>query len=150
MKTLVAYYSRTGNTKKIAEKIAEKLQAETDEIVDLKDRNGIVGWLGGGRDAFFKKSTKIETKKNPKEYDMVIIGTPVWMGTATPAVKKYLKKYTFQKVAFFCTFGGDQKNIFKEMETLSNKPVATIGLKDKDIENKESREKTEKFCTELQ
>ena len=36
MKTLVVYYSRTGNTKYVAEKIAENLGAEICEVVDKK------------------------------------------------------------------------------------------------------------------
>ena len=38
MNTLVVYYSRTGNTKAIGEAIAEALNADIDEIIDLKKR----------------------------------------------------------------------------------------------------------------
>jgi len=37
MKTLIVYYSRTGNTAKIAKFLAEKLKAEIDQIQDLKN-----------------------------------------------------------------------------------------------------------------
>ena len=91
MKTLVAFYSRTGNTKKVGHEISKHTKADIDEIIDKKDRSGIIGWLGGGRDTFFKKKTDIDFKKRPEEYDLVIIGTPIWVATATPAVKRYLK-----------------------------------------------------------
>jgi len=48
MKTLVAYYSRTGNTKKVAVEIAKNLKADIDEIIDKKDRSGMIGWIIGG------------------------------------------------------------------------------------------------------
>jgi len=38
MRKLVAYYSRTGNTKFVAEKIAEQLDADLCEVVDKKNR----------------------------------------------------------------------------------------------------------------
>jgi flavodoxin len=43
MRTLVGYSSRTGNTKFVAEKIAEQLEADLCEVVDKKGRNGKCG-----------------------------------------------------------------------------------------------------------
>jgi len=45
MKTLVVYYSRTGKTKFVAEKIAVELKADVEEVVDLKSRSGRFGFL---------------------------------------------------------------------------------------------------------
>ena len=57
MKNLVVYYSRTGRTKKIAKEIQERLNADIEEIHDVKNREGILGWLSAGRDAGTKKTT---------------------------------------------------------------------------------------------
>lgn len=38
MKTLIIYYTRTGNSKFAAETIAAELGADTEEIIDLKNR----------------------------------------------------------------------------------------------------------------
>jgi len=149
MKLLVVYYSRTSSTKKLAEEIAKCLKADIDEIIDKKSRSGPIGFLSGGRDAMGKKETKIETKINPEKYGLVIIGTPVWAGTVTPAVRTYLAKYKFKKVAFFCTFGGSIDKTFGEMEALSKKPVSTIGLKGGDAKNNKSSEEIKKFCLEI-
>ena len=62
----------------------------------------------------------------------------------TPAVKSYLLKYKFKKVAFFCTFGSGVTNTFKDMEELSKKPVATLGLWDRKIGSAEK--KIREFC----
>ena len=48
MKKMVAYYSRSGNTKFVAEKIADKLNAETCEVIDKKNRKGKLIFLTGG------------------------------------------------------------------------------------------------------
>ena len=46
MKVLVVYYSRTGNTKFVAEAIAQSLEADIEEIKDGKNRMGVFGFLG--------------------------------------------------------------------------------------------------------
>ena len=81
MKKLVVFYSRSGNTQKVALEIARSLRADVDEIIDLKDRTRkIIGWLIAGKDASQKKLTEIKFKKDPKNYDLVIIGTPIGPG----------------------------------------------------------------------
>lgn len=130
---LVVYYSRTGNTKKVAEKMAEVLKCDLDEIQDQKNRSGIFGWLRGGVDAFNRRLTQIRHEKDPKKYDLVIIGTPVWAGTMTPAVRTYLEQNEFKKVAFFCTYGGQEGKTFQDMEKIIKKPIATLGLHRKDL-----------------
>jgi len=103
MKTLVVYYTRTGNTKFIAETIAGELGADLEEVIDLKKRKGILGFLKAGRDAMLGKETEIAQKKNPAEYDLIIIGQPIWAGSPTPAIRTYLKKNDLsgKKVALF-------------------------------------------------
>ena len=148
MRVLVAFYSRTGNTRRVGSEIAKILKADIDEVIDKTDRSGIKGWLGGGKDAFFKNPTFIHFKKDPANYDLVIIGTPVWAATQAPAIRTYLTEHKLKSVAFFCTFGGSEGKTFSEMEILSKKPVATLGLVDRKINSEESRLKIKKFCRE--
>jgi len=108
-KILIIYYSRTGKTKKIATDIAIQLNADTEEIIDKKNRKGITGWIIAGRDGMKKNSTEIKkTKKNPNDYDLTIIGTPVWAMSMTPAIKTYLEKNKnlLNNVAYFITSAG--------------------------------------------
>ena len=51
MKTLVAFYSRTGCTRIAAETIAKTLDADLVELKEQKGRQGITGFLTGGYDA---------------------------------------------------------------------------------------------------
>jgi flavodoxin len=145
MKTLVAFYSKTGNTRKLAKKIADILNADLDEIIDKKSRKGVFGWLGGAGDAARKRLTGIEFKNNPAEYDLVIIGTPVWANTMVPAVRTYINEHKFENTALFCTYGGSAGITFADMEEqIKTKPVAVLGLKDREIDH--SDEKIEEFC----
>lgn len=139
MKTLIAFYSRTGNTKKIAETLAKSINADLDEIIDQKDRSGIKGWILGGRDAFKQSLTEITIFQNPDDYDLVIIGTPVWVGASTPAFRTYLaeNKSKIKKFAVFTTSGGDgpQKTVALSEKILGKKSQAFAGWTTADLKN---------------
>ncbi|MBN2458884.1 NAD(P)H-dependent oxidoreductase [Candidatus Woesearchaeota archaeon] len=108
-KKLVVFYSRTGITRKVANAIAQELQAELEELVDKKSRKGIMGWLSGGRDAMKKILTELEPlEKDLSEYEIIVIGTPIWAGNMAPAARTFLSQNRgkLKKVAFFHTRGG--------------------------------------------
>ena len=108
MKSLVVYYSRTGNARFVAETIAAEIGADVEEVVDLKKRSGALGWLSGGKDARQGKETNISpTTKLPADYELIVVGTPVWAGKPAPAITTYLKKndVSGKKVAVYFTQG---------------------------------------------
>jgi len=138
MKTLIVYYSRTGNTRKLAQAIAAELGAAVEEIVESKSRAGILGWLGAGRDAMLRRTTPIQPlKTDPARFDLVVVGTPVWGWSVTPAVRAFLASHAgrLKSVAFFCTQGGSgYARAFRQMEELSGKkPLATLALLEKEL-----------------
>lgn len=154
MKILIAYYSRTGITKKVAEILAQKLGAEIEEIEDTVDRSGVKGYLISGRDAMQKRLTKLEpTILNPADFDLVIIGTPIWGWNVSTPVRTYIteNKDKFKKVAFFCTMGGTGDNkAFAEMEKIiSQKPVDIMALLTREVVKKEFEEKVDEFARKL-
>ncbi len=138
MKCLVVYFSRTGNTRAVAEKIASEAGADIEEIVENKDRSGVIGWLKAGKDAMTGSEAVIAAAKNdPHGYDVVFVGTPIWAWTVVPAVKTYLKTQGsgIKDAVFFATQGGSgAERAFKEMEAaLGKKPKATVVLIDRDV-----------------
>ncbi len=155
MKTLVVYYSRTGTTKKIGEEIASKMKSDKEEIIDRKNRKGPIGYILAGKDAIWKKLTKINKfNKNPLNYNLLVVGTPIWGFTLTPPIRTFLTKIKDynKKVAFFCTMGGfgDEK-AFKEMKEIlpDAKLKATLSLKTIEVKNKEYSDKLENFVSKL-
>src|SRR5271157_938914 len=154
MKALVVYYSRTGTTREVAERISALLGGEIEEIHDLVKRSGLIGWLKAGRDAGSRKLTTLDTvKNNPATYDIVLIGTPIWNHTLSTPVRTYISQHkgSFKKVAFFCTAGGTKDSPFDEMESLcGKKPVATLRLLMKqEVEKGRYTEKTEEFVKKI-
>ena len=154
MKTLIVYYSRTGNTKKIALEIGQKLNTEIEEIEDTAVRSGMKGYLLAGRDAMQKNLTILKpTTKNPADFDLTIIGTPIWGWNMSVPMRTYItnKKDSFKNVAFFCTMGrsGDDKAFAEMEEIIGKKPVATLALLTKDVVKNNFAEKLEKFISEV-
>ena len=151
MKILVAYYSRTGTTKKVAQALAQKMGAEVEEIKDTVNRNGVKGFLISGRDAMRRKLVKLKPLKlNPSEYDLVIVGTPVWAGNISAPVRTYIAENTgrFKKAAFFCTMGGsgDEKT-FAEMEAIiEQKPAGTLALKMREVAENNFEKQIQEFA----
>jgi len=133
MKTLVVVYSETGNTLSVAKRIASKLNADLEVIEDKTNRKGILGFLRSGYEALKKKVPPIaEPKYNPDNYDLVVIGTPIWAGRMSSPVRAYLIHFHnhFCRVAFFTTsLTGSHRRAFAEMaELVSTKPLATVEL----------------------
>lgn len=138
-KILVVYYSRTGVTKKLASSIAELLQADLEEVIDIKKRSGLLWYIIAGRDAALKKQTKIqEIIHDIASYDIVCIGTPVWDFTMSAAIRTYLTKYEESlpdTLVFFCTQASSwAENAFQEMAKIVGKrPTTTIVCSSKEI-----------------
>jgi len=151
---LVVYYSRTGTTKTVAQALAEKLGADLEEIVDRKKRSGPLGFVVAGKDARLKKLTEIDDPRtDPSSYDLVAVGTPVWAGTVSCAVRTYLTrlKEALPDVAFFLTTGGiGIQGTFAAMaEVCGKEPVARLALKQKQVKKGKWREAVERFAGEL-
>ncbi|ASJ11291.1 flavodoxin [Thermococcus sp. P6] len=130
MKILVVFYSRTGNTRKAAKIMAEVLNADVDEVIDKKNRRGILGFLRAGYDATRGKTTEIEFQRDPSDYDLVVIGSPTWNSRVTPAIRTYLMKNgeKIKKAAFFTTCAGRSRKCLSQMEEILGKKPLKAGI----------------------
>lgn len=153
---LIVFYSRTGTTKRAAEYLQKLFSCDIEEIIDNEKREGVLGLINSGKDAIFKNTTNIEKiKLNPDNYDIVIIGSPIWASLMAPAVRTYIgeHKHLFKNVAFFCTHGSDISNSTKMFEDMSflceKKPLCELRLYAKELNNKEFQQKAEIFKAEI-
>lgn len=154
MKILVVYYSRDGHTRNVAKEISSTLAADIEEIREIKRRKGILGWLSAGSDALWRRLVTIEYSMiDPANYDLVIIGTPVWAWTMAPGVRSWLKKHgkSLKKVIFFATMGGSgDKRTFANMEKLcAQPPLLTAAFIDKTIDTKWHQPQLDSFLQEI-
>jgi len=155
MDILVVYYSRSGVTRTVAEKIAEMLAATVEELVDTKNRKGLLGFLGAVRDATRKKVVPIEPPtNNPADYDVVIIGTPVWANTVSSPVRTYLREHGEQirRAGLFCTSHscGLDRTLQAMAEMCGGEVVAQMGLRQKAVRKGQYTDRLDAFVRTIQ
>ena len=141
MKSLVAYYSRTNITKKLAEEIARKTDSDIEEIKPKVNYQGKMGYARGGKHAIQEKDIGLEELKfDPQNYDVVYLGTPVWAGKSSTPLLSYVKQNEdkFNEVKFFVTAGGRGfESTFEQLEKYTKKPLKTLALTTKEVKKDE-------------
>lgn len=110
-KTLIVYFSWGGNTKMVANHIHDLIGGdivEVETVIPYPDTYEEVTQIAPGElasDYRPELKTKVD---NMDEYDTLIVGTPIWGGHLTPAMKSFLASYNLsgKAIAPFCTHGG--------------------------------------------
>ena len=95
MKTLIAYYSYSGHTDRIAKLWAEKLRVKGEVILQrLKPKVEIQSFGAQCKAAFIGQKPELEDGAgyDVSPYDLIIIGSPVWAFAPVPAMNTYLAK----------------------------------------------------------
>lgn len=149
---LLAYYTRTGTTQQLARWIAAAVDADLERIVDRSKRTGLLGYLRSGWEARTQRIVPIEPPiRDPTQYDLVVIGTPIWAESVASPVRSYLEAHRneLRTVAFFCTCGGrGDRRVFAQMAELCGvKPVATLTVRESMIED--CARAVERFASEI-
>jgi len=130
-KCLVVYYSKTGNTKAVAEAVAKKMGGDVCEI----NEQGVA-----------------QSGFNPSSYGLVVVGTPVNGFSTSLPIQGYLKENSAKlpAVAFYATYNLYPAGTFGGMEKLAGKkPVATEKFKSGDIKLGKIDAKVDAFVASL-
>ena len=114
MKTLVAFFSAEGHTKKVAEDLAKNIEADTFEIVPVEPYSAAdIKWTNPisrcNREKIGKKDVPVRgVIENFDEYELIYIGFPIWYYGAPNVVNTFCKGYDFtgKEVRVFATSGG--------------------------------------------
>jgi len=152
-KVLVIYYSRTGNTRKVAERLEQRFNADIERIIDQKKRIGPIAFVAAGKDALAGNLTEIAPLKvNPLDYDLILVGTPSWYSNMTPAVRTLLTQYDLsdKQVGVFATahLTGVETTVKKVAEFIqpdTPEAINQLPLYERDLDDEVLDEKIEKF-----
>ena len=110
-KTLIAYFTRSGNTRVIAKQLQRDLKADLFEISPAQpypeDYEQQVAQATRERDAQFEPPLKAKVT-NIAAYDSIYLGFPIWGETAPPIVRSFLRGHEFSGKTLrpFITHGG--------------------------------------------
>ncbi len=126
MKTLVVYFSATGNTKAAAQKLAKEFNADLYEITpEVPYTAADLDW----RDKTSRSTIEMQDKtsrpaikgrcENIADYDTVWIGFPVWWYTAPTIVNTFIEAHDLsgKTLNVFATSGGsDVKDSYNDLK----------------------------------
>ena len=105
----MVYYSRSGTTRVLAEFITGALDADIEELRDVRHRHGVGGWPRSVFEATLARPGAIQPqRRDPTLYDLVVVGTPVWNARVSSPVRAWLRDNAgrLPQIAFFATMGG--------------------------------------------
>ena len=156
MKVVVVYYSKTGNTRSIAEIIAEKSKAKILPI-NLLEKKG-----RGTEEERLKEAELFQLALNTSENaDLVFIGTSTSFKQPQSKIRRFTKAVKAKKASLFCTFTKDVGTTLTELvEILRENKITIIGMEEfgglktgqfkelKEEERKKYIEEAEKFTAQ--
>ena len=114
-KRLVAFFSASGTTRKIAEMIAQAAEADLYEIMPKQPYSKAdLNWMDKKSRSSVEMNVKkfrpeiIDTDAQINGYDEVILGFPIWWYVAPTIINTFLESYDFtgKKIVLFATSGG--------------------------------------------
>lgn len=137
-KVLVCYFSASGVTRRVAQKIAVAISGDLFEIEPVElYTDADLNWMDRHSRSTVEmkdKSSRPQIKKkvpNIEDYDTIVIGFPVWWYTAPTIINTFIEENNLAgKNAFvFVTSGGsgssgsfnDLKNKYPEINFIDNK-----------------------------
>lgn len=141
-KSLVVYYSCTGNTERVAELIKEGTGSDIFEIELKKDYSLAKAYTVGLIHASTGYKPKMQDDIDISKYDTIYLGTPVWMFTIAPALRTFIKAHNWEKKTIFpfCTDEGGKGNCFEKIEELCKGAAVLEGKKFGFVKNKSDEE----------
>ena len=111
----------------------------------------MLGYLRSGRQAFFRRTVPIgPSVRRPAEYNLVVIGTPIWNASLSAPVRSYIRRHKVDlpAVAFFLTCGGMAvERVFGEMvKETGRTPVARLAVREADLNVPSTAEQVMRFA----
>lgn len=126
-KTLVAFFSASGTTRKVAERLAQASEADFYEIKpDIQYTKADLDWKNKKSRSSIEMSDKsirpklAERDAKITQYDWIFLGFPIWWYVAPKIINTFLESYDFsdKKIILFATSGGSGfGNVVNELKS---------------------------------
>lgn len=149
---LIVYYTRTGNSRKLAEEISIKLHGVKDQIISEVKYKGISGFIKGGFRTIRKKEDDIKYEENPEDYKVVVVISPIWASSIPPAVRRYIKtNIDKMKYYAFIIDGSLKENLkaYKNFSEVLPNSISEYVVDNSDIEYELCQKNLEDFADKI-
>lgn len=152
-KTLVVCYSRSGTTLRVAREIATALGADLERIEEASQRAGKSGFVVSAFETLAKGLPSIGVRHDPRAYELVVIGTPVWLGSMCSPVRSYvfMHRGRLPRLAFFATMRGrGADSALAELKLVCQAEDApTCAISMRDVEKGRHWRRVDRFTQQL-
>ncbi len=141
-KNLVAYFSASGTTAKVAKEMAAASGADLYEIKPaVPYTNADLNWMDKKSRSSLEMNDKngrpaiADTNANIEAYDTIFVGFPIWWYIAPTIINTFLESYDFsgKKIVLFATSGGSRFG--KAVKSLKPSVAADTVIVEGDILN---------------
>ena len=160
MSTAIVYYSMLGNCKMVAGKLAAKLDADIIRLEPDKSYpdKGAKKFLWGGMSAVMGEMPVLKPYEfEASEYDMIILGFPVWASRPAPPLCTFLNEHKEELkgkklAAFACQSGNGAEKAFeriKKQTGIDAFEAELILIDPKTRVNEDNDRKIDSFCEKL-
>ena len=133
-KSLVIYFSWSGNTENVAKSIQSQTDSDIFEIVPATpysdDYDTVVDWAQEEQRSKARPAIS-GTIKNIADYDVIYVGFPNWWGDMPMILYTFFDTYDLSSktIALFCTSGGSGlSGTVNEVKSLEPNATVTEGL----------------------
>lgn len=113
----VVYFSRTGTSQKVANKIADMLACEAIEITDDMNWKGPLGFVKGGMYATQNKPVNITVHGDLENADELIVVSPIWANHVVPAITAFQKTRNLKTMHLVTTSKGSMIEDMSDYQT---------------------------------
>ena len=148
MKKAIVYYSMSGNTDYVANRISEKLDADLIRISPKKEypNKGVMKFFWGGKSAIMGETPELEDYEfDSDKYDTIIFGSPVWASSFTPPIRTFIKDNMEKLKVFICSMGGGSAKTIEKLKQFLQIDNFEAELELIDPKDKQSDEKDKKI-----
>ena len=139
----------------MAKAVSARCRADLEEIRDARPRKGLLrGWWRSIREVRRGSETQIlPTTRHPGNYDLVVLGTPVWASSISSPLRTWLKRHRseLKQVGVFVTQGsrGGGKAVAQFSTLFGLAPRADLIVNAKDVTSGAYRGRLDEFAARL-
>ncbi len=158
MKSLIIYYSWSGNTELVSKTLAEIIKADVIKLEDVAKPSKEEAFSSGKDAAQQGKSWPIKSVKTDLTgYERIFIGSPVWFGMPAPAFNAFIEQVDFKgkSVVVFVTLGGGSpdtaiKAMTEKVTAKGGKVVSSFHVRTKNVTKDDMVKKAKEIASQYQ